>query len=205
MKNNFKAIIFDWGGVCCSGAEPFASLALQKILNMTPGEIEDGARDIYNGYYIGKYTKVSFWREIMKHFSLKETDEINPNALSVAYTNSYEIYQDVLDLILDLRKKYRIGLLSKLTIEMRDCIKLRHNLAKYFEVEVYSCDVDVRSSKPDEKSFLVILEKMKLVAEDCLFIDDSQKNIETATKIGMKTLLFNGRDQFFRDIKILTL
>jgi putative hydrolase of the HAD superfamily len=205
MKNNFKAIIFDWGGVCCSGAEPFASPALQKILKMTPSEIEDGARDIYNGYYIGKYDKVSFWREIMKRFSLTETNEINPDALSTAYTNSYEIYQDVLDLILNLKKRYRIGLLSKLTPEMREHIKLSHDLKKYFEVEVYSCDSDVQSSKPDPKPFFVILDKMKLSTEDCLFIDDSKKNIEAATKIGMKTLLFNNKAKFFQDIKVLTL
>ena len=25
-----KVIIFDWGGVCCTAAEPFASTALQE-------------------------------------------------------------------------------------------------------------------------------------------------------------------------------
>lgn len=42
--------------------------------------------------------------------------------------------------------------------------------------------------KPDEKVFKLLLERYKLNAEECLFIDDdpSEQNYRTANKIGMK-------------------
>ncbi|OGZ34224.1 MAG: hypothetical protein A2Y98_01070 [Candidatus Portnoybacteria bacterium RBG_19FT_COMBO_36_7] len=199
--NKIKAIIFDWGGVCCQEGEPFASLHLQKKLSMNPEEIIEKVKDIYIDYYIGKYNRETFWRAIMKYFHLKETPEINPVALSDAYLNSYSVYQDVLDLALRLQKNYKVGLLSNLTPEMRDHIRSAHQTEKYFKTEVYSCDKDVKVIKPEVKPFKVILKKMKLPAKNCLFIDNSEKNTRAAAQLGFETILFKNRPQLFKKIK----
>lgn len=203
MVSNIKAIIFDWGGVCCKEAEPFASTALQQALGLSPDEITRKVENIHKEYYIGKHNRDSFWGAIIRHFNITETSEINSNALSQAYLNSYTIYQDVLEVILELRKKYTLGLLSNLTPEMRDYIRERHDLDMYFDVQVYSCDPEVQTKKPDHKIFDVIVEKLKLTPKECLFIDDASINIQAAHSIGMKTVLFKNRDQFFHDIKVI--
>jgi putative hydrolase of the HAD superfamily len=195
-----KAIIFDWGGVCCSGGEPFASTSLQESLGLTPDEITKKAGSIYKGYYTGEYDRDDFWAEIIQHFGLEENKEINPATLSNAYLDSYEVYQDVLELILELKKKFKIGLLSNLTPAMRDYIRKTHQLEKYFDVQVYSCDPDVRFRKPSREAFQIILDRIGLPAEECLFVDDLSKNIEAAADMGMKTILFESREQFFADI-----
>lgn len=200
MDNNIKAIIFDWGGVCCKEAEPFASTALQQALGLSPDGITEKVKDIHRDYYSGKYSRDSFWRAILDHLHLKETAEINITALSDAYVHSYEVYQDVLDFIVQLRPTYRIGLLSNLTPEMKGHIQENHNLSTYFDLEIYSCDPDVQTKKPDPKMFRVMLEKLNLEPEECVFIDDSPQNIKAAVDIGMKTLLFKDRNQFFNDI-----
>ncbi len=197
-----KAVIFDWGGVCCSEGEPFASDALQKRLSLNPDQIAEKVRSIYNGYYLGKYTNDFFWREIMRFFNLKENSEINPRSLSEAYLNSYSIYPDVMGAILKLRKKYKVGLLSNLTPEMRDRIKEKHDLKKYFDAEVFSCDEDVAVMKPDSKPYEVISERLGVPMQKCLFIDNSLKNIDAAKRLGMKTTLFSNKEKFLRDIAI---
>ena len=201
MKTNIKAIIFDWGGVCCREGEPFASSALQESLQLTPDEITEKVRNIHKDYYIGKHSRDSFWTAIIKFFSLTENAEINPVALSNAYLNSYEVYPDVLDLVLQLQSKYKIGLLSNLTPEMKEQIHRKHDLGKFFHAEVYSCDRDVQAKKPDLKMYQSILNKVNFLPEECLFIDNSLGNIEAAADIGMKTLLFKDRIQFFTEIK----
>ena len=201
MNTDIKAIIFDWGGVCCREGEPFASLALQKLLHLTPDEITAQVKNIHRDYYVGKHNRDYFWRAIINHFSLTESDEINPAVLSNAYLNSYEVYPDVLDLILQLQSKYKIGLLSDLTPEMKEQIRIKHDLGKIFQAEVYSCDQDVQAKKPDLKMYQTILDKVGFLPEECLFIDNSLGNIEAAADIGMKTLLFKDRIQFFTEIK----
>lgn len=201
MNTDIKAIIFDWGGVCCREGEPFASSTLQELLYLTPDEITEKVRNIHKDYYVGKHDRDSFWRAIINHFGLAESIEINPVALSAAYLNSYEVYPDVLDLILQLQSKYRIGLLSDLTPEMKEHIRAKHNLGKIFHAEVYSCDQNVQAKKPDLKMYQTILNKMGFLPGECLFIDNVQGNIQAAADIGMKTLFFKDRAQFFEEFK----
>jgi 2-haloacid dehalogenase len=47
-----------------------------------------------------------------------------------------------------------------------------------------------RLIKPDPAIFHVLLERYGLKAEDCIFVDDSAKNIETARSVGMQAVHF---------------
>lgn len=202
-KNKIKAVIFDWGGVCCQEGEPFASSALQKILSINPEEIADQVRSIYNDYYQGKYDRETFWRAVMAHFQLPVSAEINPAALGDAYLNSYRLYPEVLETTKKLQKNYQVALLSNLTPEMRDYIRLRHEVKKYFNPEVYSCDNDVRAMKPESEPYLITLKKLNRSPEQCLFIDNSMKNIQAAKNLGLQTILFKEVESFLKEIKIL--
>lgn len=202
-KIKIKTIIFDWGGVCCQEGEPFASLDLQQTLTMTPDQIATQARHIYNGYYVGKYNRNEFWQRIIEYFGITKTGKINCDTLSHAYIDSYKIYPEVFTAIKVLKNKYKIGLLSNLTIEMRDAIRLKHGLEKYFDVEVYSCDSDVRAMKPAKKPYQIILERLQSTGEESLFIDNSLKNIEVAKLLGFQTILFTDVPCFLAEINKL--
>jgi putative hydrolase of the HAD superfamily len=202
-KNKIKAVIFDWGGVCCKEGEPFASLELQKVLGKNPDEIAGEVKDIYSGYYVGKYNRDTFWNAIIKHFNLDRTDAINPEALSDAYLNSYKIYQEVLDIALKLQNKYKVALLSNLTPEMRDNIKKRHETSRYFPIEIYSCDTSVNSTKPCVKPYQIAVDRLQVSPTECLFIDNSQKNLDAASGMGMNTMLFESLEKFLSEINFL--
>ena len=201
--NNIKAIIFDWGGVCCAEGEPYASLELQKNLQKTPDEIQAEMKDVYCDFYRGKYTNEEFWNKVLDHFGLEETDTVNSKSLGGAYLNSYTLWQDVLDIAKQLQTKYKVGLLSDLTPIMRDHIRQSHNVAEYFSVEVYSCDKDVCVRKTDgPEIFNIIVKKLGVLPQECLFIDNSKDKIESGKRAGLNTLWFQNRGQFFKDIKI---
>lgn len=203
-KNKIKAVIFDWGGVCCREAEPFASSALQKTLGLDPNQIAAQVPDIYFDYYRGKYNRETFWRAIMNHFGLSESDEIHPTALSQAYLDSYEMYPEVLETAKKLKQKgYLVALLSNLTPEMREHVRPLHRTAEYFQPEMYSCDANVAEIKPNEAPYLLLLEQIKMTPDNCLFIDNTKKNLAPAEKMGMQTIFFKTPQQFLEDIKIL--
>ena len=58
----------------------------------------------------------------------------------------------------------------------------------YFTWYVVSCDIHML--KPNEDIYKHILEKYNLKAEDCLFIDDADKNAEGAKKLYVKAEVF---------------
>jgi HAD superfamily hydrolase (TIGR01509 family) len=46
----------------------------------------------------------------------------------------------------------------------------------------------VKASKPDRKIFEILQERYSLSPEECLFIDDSDLNVNTAELLGMKVI-----------------
>jgi len=46
-------------------------------------------------------------------------------------------------------------------------------------------------AKPDERIYLLLLERYALAAAECLFIDDNARNIQAATALGFNTLHLN--------------
>lgn len=197
---HIKAVIFDWGGVMCREAEPFASTALQEALMKTPDEIAAAIRPIYNDYYKGVYTRDEFWNAVLKHFKLMPNDQLNPAALSLAYRSSYEAYPRMFEFVFKLKSRYEVGLLSNLTPDMRDHIRVKNNLSNYFHTQVFSCDGDVRAMKPDAAIYLNILRKMNAQPAETLFIDNSQKNVDAALRLGIHALLFIDQDQCLKEL-----
>jgi len=64
---------------------------------------------------------------------------------------------------------------------------------KLFDGKVIS--YEVKSVKPGKKIYEILLDKYGLKAEECLFIDDTLPNIETAREMGMKGIHFMHSNQ----------
>lgn len=48
--------------------------------------------------------------------------------------------------------------------------------------------------KPDHRLFQVLLDRYRLKAEECLFIDDNEANVQAAQEMGMQGIVFTGAD-----------
>ncbi len=59
---------------------------------------------------------------------------------------------------------------------------------EYFDGIVVSADLHI--IKPDRKIYKYLLEKYRLTAEECLFIDDRPENVEGARAVGMQARQF---------------
>lgn len=57
--------------------------------------------------------------------------------------------------------------------------------------------------KPGEEIYRRLLEKYDLKAEECVFLDDTQKNLDTAASLGFKTVLFRNYEQASEELERL--
>ena len=108
-------------------------------------------------------------------------------------------------------KKYDFVLLSNDVSEWSSYITEFYHLNKYFKYKIVSGDVKCR--KPDKKIYEIALEKCAVNPDECIFIDNSVKNLEVAATLGIWPILFNRDDEeysgtivnsFAEIIKILT-
>ena len=64
---------------------------------------------------------------------------------------------------------------------------------------LYSFEIAV--SKPDRKAYEIMIEKLGVKPEECMFVDDSPENLVPAKALGMKAVLFEGADQLEAEFK----
>lgn len=55
--------------------------------------------------------------------------------------------------------------------------------------------------KPGEEIYRLLLKKYDLKAEECVFLDDTQKNLDTAASLGFKTVLFRDYEQARKELE----
>ena len=89
-------------------------------------------------------------------------------------------------LLPELKQKYKLYGLTNWSAEIFPMVLKRFSFFKLFDGIVVSGEEKL--VKPDEKIFRVILERYHLDAKSTLFIDDNQRNIDTANGMGFSTI-----------------
>ena len=57
--------------------------------------------------------------------------------------------------------------------------------------------------KPDPKIYQLLLKRFRLKAEECVFMDDTEKNLLPAKELGIRTILFRDREQAVSELREL--
>ena len=109
------------------------------------------------------------------------------------------VHEDILDYLQLFRSRYTLGILSNTNPFIQSWAGTANFTSKgkalgdYFDHLFFSYRMG--ASKPSEKIYKRMLLEGNLKAEETLFIDDSDKNIEAARKLGISTLkVENGED-----------
>lgn len=109
------------------------------------------------------------------------------------------------DLIMSLRKKYRVFLLSNIyekawRYAVGEIEKHGVSVEDCFEQVFLSYEMGL--AKPDVRIFNELIEKTGVVPEETLYFDDSRENVETGSKVGLVSHLvpMNGLDEMLKNI-----
>jgi len=81
--------------------------------------------------------------------------------------------------------------------------RLRHRYPFLNELDDYLLSGMAGVAKPDEEIFRIFLQRINRQAEDCVFIDDAQVNIDAANRLGFTAILFRSAPQLRADLHAL--
>jgi 2-haloacid dehalogenase len=101
------------------------------------------------------------------------------------------------------RKGFPLYALSNWSAETFPITRHKYPFLEVFEDIVLSGEV--RLIKPDPAIFKLLLERNNLEAHGCLLIDDSDRNIDTARKLGFQTIHFQSPGQLKAELTRLGL
>ena len=203
-----KNIIFDFGGVVIH-LQPDEAMHRFEALGITDARQQMsifGQTGIFGQVEKGEITTDEFCRLLA--LEAQQKGGKFPEVDNPSYT--YEeakwawmgyvkaVPQKNLEALLRLQKQYALYLLSNLNPFLQQWAESDafsgdgHGLRHYIPYLYYS--FQLRDYKPAPSMFRRMLDAAGLRAEDCVFVDDSPRNIEGCEAVGMRGLLV-GKDE----------
>jgi putative hydrolase of the HAD superfamily len=196
---NIKNIIFDLGKVLLNldfeaSINAFHKLGLNsKVLNNQQAYADPAFYDLE----VGKITPEIFRKRVRL---ILDNPDATDQQIDDAWTAMLlDIPVSRVELLQKLSKKYNIYLFSNTNQihikKLHSAFFHQHGIEfpSLFIKDFYSHEINER--KPDLKAYLKVIELAGIRAEETLFVDDHEKNIQGAQKAGLKTLwLKNGME-----------
>ena len=189
----FKAVIFDFGNVIINIDIPRTFQAFATLTGKRQAVIEKLVLEnqLFRRYETGQFSDIEF-REIVRQtvgFPLSDHEVDRAwNSLLL------DIPQERIDLLREIRKKYPIYLLSNtnnIHIEASNAY-LKKNFGYRHLDELFDrlfLSYEIGMWKPDTEIYHYVLESIKLKPQEVLFLDDNAHNIQSASALGMQTIL----------------
>ena len=99
------------------------------------------------------------------------------------------------------KEKYSLVLLSNDVSEWSEYITEFFGLNKYFSHKIVSGDIGLR--KPDIRMFDTCLERIGATAAECIFVDNTAKNLVAAEETGISCVLFDRDGEHFEGASVV--
>ena len=194
-----KTIIFDWGGVLTIGK--YTESVLDVIDKRSTIDIDEVYTAFDNFVGLMDLNEIDFEEFVEKanrllnsNFTIEEMTHIFHEAMN--------LNKEIVNMIKKLKGKYSILMLSNNNKPIKGIFKNHYNdIFSLFEKAYFSCDFAMR--KPEKEFFMLVLKDSQLTPDECVFIDDKDKNIEAARELGFNAILFRDNDHLIEDLKKL--
>jgi len=174
-----KVVILDAMGVIYSVGDDVKDLLCPFITEKGGMSDIDKITSLYMAASLGNMTSDEFWQAV----------GIDPD-LEDEYLQRHKLTDGLFEFLETINSMGgEVWCLSNDLSEWAKKLRDRFKLARYFRGFVISGDIGLR--KPDPAIFQHLLERIGVSAVDAVFVDDNTKNLETATELWLKAILFN--------------
>jgi HAD superfamily hydrolase (TIGR01509 family) len=109
--------------------------------------------------------------------------------------------QEMLAYVKELRKSYRIGMLSNIGRGSIERLFTPQELAELFDAVVLSSEIGM--TKPSVEAYQRAASQLDLIPSECIMVDDIALNVEGAEMAGMRGVFFTDTEECKRDIAVV--
>ncbi|QNK78617.1 HAD family phosphatase [Winogradskyella sp. PAMC22761] len=183
--SKIKTLIFDFGDV-------FINLdkqgAMQNALDLFQIEALDAEMNTTNELYeVGKISTsefVDFYKSKFSNIEEKQLIDVWNSILKDFPMYRLEFIQNIAK-----QKKYKLILLSNTNDLHIDAVKSTTPFFEEFKAcfDAFYLSQEIHFRKPNTDIFEFVLKENNLIANECLFIDDTKDNTDTAATMGFHT------------------
>ena len=192
-----KAIIFDLGGVLLRTENFTPREHLAERMGMDRHELEEliFGGDSGSQAQRGEITTEQHWANVGYKLGYN-SQELKSMLDEFFYTDKLD--EELVDYVRGLHKEYKTALLSNSSDDLRRRIAEQWHFEDAFDIMIISAEVGM--AKPDPKIFQLALDRLGVTADEAIFVDDFQRNIDTAIAVGMHGVRFQTTQQVYDDV-----
>lgn len=196
---NFKAIGFDYSGVIADIPGSEFNKRVAELLSVD----EKTFQDVYFEFNHLMNNKIlscqDFWKKVTEELGAHDKYE---NLIKfIKELPRHEINNQIIGLVDQLRVNgYKVGLLSNNDVTAANRFR-ETGLADHFDAVVVSAEIGY--SKPHPKAFEIFIKQIGIMANELIYIDDTEKSLTTAKEVGYHPILFTNYDSLLYDLGVL--
>lgn len=200
MVEKIKALTWDFGGVLLRTEDPEPRRLWEQRLNLQPGELHDIVfmGEASRKATVGRATTEDIWRAVGKRLELDppELEELRRD-----FWSGDRLDTGLVNATRALREHLKTALLSNAWPDLRPYLENDLGLDGAFDVLVISAEEG--TAKPDAEIYRLLLDRLKVPAGACVFIDDNLENVQAAQSAGIYSILFRNREQTLRELRAI--
>lgn len=197
-KRKYSVIVSDLGNVLIPFDYNIASDKLNRI--------ESGLGQKFIDHYVENYET----HRLYERGTIPDNEFINillgyvdhkadKQTIIDAYSKVFTVNENVVSLLPELKKKYKLVLLSNTNSIHRKYGWGKYKFLTHFDKLILSNEVG--AIKPEEKIYRAVEGFTKLPSEEHIFIDDIYEYAEAAKKLGWDAIQFKNYNQLVDELK----
>ena len=203
-KEGIKVILFDLGNVIL----PFNHYQIAEKLSRSAQKNEfqdpqklfsylfDLEKGVINDFDVGKVSPLDFFQSIKRYLGLSiSLEEFIP-----IWNDIFVEDQEVSRIILSLKQKWRLGLLSNTDPLHFNDVLSKFPILRAFDKWILSYEVGFK--KPAIEIFQKAMEWALVEPQKILFIDDMEQHVEVAISLGMEGVRFISAKQLEKELSL---
>lgn len=193
-----KNIIFDLSEVLISGYAGIQTL-IEKKYGILAEEFLERKREKNERFLDlmrGNLIEEQYWEELIEGMSWNITVEDLKDTVR-EYLN--QPVEGTIEIVKALKSKYQLILLTDHVKDWMEYLEEQNEDIKLFDKKIVSYELG--SVKPDKETFPSVLDKAQIIAEETLFIDDHEINIQRAKEVGIHGIVFKNAKQLKEDLQ----
>jgi putative hydrolase of the HAD superfamily len=182
-----KAIFFDFDGVLTTDSQSSFSTAsfVEQKIGVSKEKFLECYRKFREDFNINADKR---YQEIWGSICTCLGKDFGIEVLFEAFRQTPKNYE-VLDLIRELRKNYKVGIITDNTKERFAVLRDEFSLDEGFDALTLSADVG--SEKSAQNIFLAALQSLGVEARESVFIDNYKENLIVPKEMGFQTYYFD--------------
>jgi putative hydrolase of the HAD superfamily len=205
--SEIRAVISDFGGVLTSpllhsfaAYQDASGISVEALGNAMVRIAEaNGAHPLFE-LETGRLSEAEFLARVGRELSADAGREVELHGFAEAYFGQLDPNEEVLDYMRSLRDRgLRMAVLTNNVREWQPLWRPVFPIDEIFELVVDSGFVGIR--KPDREIYELTLARLGLAAAECLFVDDTDVNVDAAREVGMEAVHFRSSEQAIADIE----